>query len=345
MLAPGQENATLESLADEWRELAATSGRGIFQTWEWADAWWRAFGDGRRLALRACRDHDGRLVAVVPLYVARAKGLVLARFLGHGPGDELGPVHVPEHRETAAAALRLAIDELGCDVLLAEQLPGDERWPDLLGVPRWRLEANPALSVPEGGWQAYLEGRSANLRQELKRRSRTLSRAGSVGFRLATETTLERDLDALFALHLARWRGRRTDFADTPFHRDIARRALENGWLRLWILELDARPVAAWHGFQVGTVASYYQAGRDPALDRYGVGTVLLAHSIREALTEGATEYRFGRGAEPFKYRFADQDDGLETVVLARTSRGRAALGVARSVRPLVGLARLIRRG
>jgi hypothetical protein len=53
---------------------------------------------------------------------------------------------------------------------------------------------------------------------------------------------------------------------------------------------------AAWQGFLVGTVCTYYQAGRDPVFDRHSVGFVLMAHSIRSAIAEGAKEYRFGRG-------------------------------------------------
>ena len=94
---------------------------------------------------------------------------------------------------------------------------------------------------------------------------------------------------------------RGSDFHDTAFHRELAREALARGWLRLWLLELDGRPIAAWHGFRVGPVASYYQAGRDPSYERFSVGFVLLAHSIRSAIAEGATEYRFGRGDEPLQ--------------------------------------------
>jgi CelD/BcsL family acetyltransferase involved in cellulose biosynthesis len=137
----------------------------------------------------------------------------------------------------------------------------------------------------------------------------------------------------LFALHRARWGTKRTNFADTPFQRDVARIALARGWLRLWMLELDARPVAAWLGFHVGEVASYYQAGRDPTYDRLSAGFVLLAHSLRAAMDEGAAEYRFGRGAEDFKYRFTSADPGLETVTLARGRAGQAALDAARATR------------
>ena len=325
-------------LEDEWRRLAAESGTSIFGTWEWADAWCDAYGAGHDPALHAVRNEDGTLVAVVPLCVQRRAGLRVIRFVGYGPGDELGPVHGPADLPLAARALQEALAALRWDVAALEQLPGSAGWPNLLDEPVWRREANPVLQLG-GGWSSYLETRSANFRQQLRRRERALAGAGA-RFRAADERTLEADLDTLFALHRARWEGGATDFADHPFHRDVARRALERGWLRLWTLELDGRVVAAWHGFRVGRVVSYYQAGRDPSLARSGVGTVLLAHTIREAMQEGALEYRFGRGAEPFKGRFTSDDAGLETVVRAATVAGHAALAVGRARRAMRRLRR-----
>ena len=259
----------------------------------------------------------------------------MVRFLGHGPGDELGPVHDWGAEEVAAGGLRAALAGLPWDVFFGEQLPGNEAWSQLLRAPTWRREASPALRVPSGGWDEYLASRSANFRQQLARRRRALEGAGAVDFRLADKFSLDRDLDTLFALHRARWGSRRSDFADTGFHRELAHTALARGWLRLWLLELDRRPVAAWHGFQVGGVASYYQAGRDPAYDRYSAGFVLLAHTLRAAIEEGATEYRFGRGSEGFKYRFTRDDPGLETIAIARGPIGHTALGCGRAVRYL----------
>lgn len=316
---------SLDALRDEWRDLAA-SARGIFATWEWADIWWRHFGRGQTLLLHACRDKDGRLTAVLPLYAWRERWPRVIRFLGHGPGDELGPVYAPSNAPLAAAGMRRALEGLDWDVVLAEQLPGQDRWTELLGGRRWRREASPVLSLTKGGWEGFLATRSANFRQQLRSRERRLARAGRVQFRLADASTLERDLDNLFALHGARWGGRRTDFADTPFHRELAAAALDRGWLRLWLLELDGRPAAAWHGFHVDGVASYYQAGRDPAYSGLSIGFLLLAHTIRDAIEEGVCTYGFGRGAEEFKYRFTDEDPGLDTVACARGALGRGML-------------------
>jgi len=334
--------AGFEVVEREWDALAEPAG-GIFATALWNRVWWEHHGADRELLLHVARADDGSLGAVVPLYAWRRHVPRVLRFLGHGPGDELGPVFPTGAAAAAASCLQAVLDTLEWDVFLGEQLQGDQSWPTLLGAHIWRREASPTLALPST-WDGYLAGRSGNFREQLRRREAALARHGVVTTRLADETTLAADLDTLFALHRARWGATPTDFSDTPFHRELAREALDRGWLRVWLLELDGRPVAAWHGFQVGPVASYYQAGRDPSLDRLSVGFVLMAHTIRSAIAEAATEYRFGRGDEGFKSRFATRDPGLETVFRTRGPWG-AVEPAARAARWLRNGARRVGRG
>jgi CelD/BcsL family acetyltransferase involved in cellulose biosynthesis len=328
MTVAGIEPVAIDGIGREWSALPVTS---IFSTFEWSAAWWRHFGAGRTPLLHVARDEEGAVAAVVPLYLWRERPLRVVRFLGHPQGDELGPVG-PAGPAERAAALALALSRIDHDVFVGEQLPGGEDWPSLLHVRRWRREAGPVLRFA-GSWDDYLDTRSANFRGQLRRRERRLQQRYVVRFRLTEdESRLDRDLDALFALHRARW-GARSGFGPEPFHREIARQALGQGRLRLWVVELDGRAAAAWLGFRFGNVESYYQAGRDPAHDADSLGLVLLAHTIRAALDDGVEEYRFLRGSEPYKSRFTAEDPGLETVVASATARGRGAVSAAVAAR------------
>jgi CelD/BcsL family acetyltransferase involved in cellulose biosynthesis len=331
---------SLESVREKWNELAARSSGNVFATWEWNSIWWRHFGEGRRLLATACRAADGSLIAVLPLYLWSARPLRVVRFLGHGAGNELGPISSPGARTAAARALRSTLAMLRCDVFFGEELPADDGWPALLGAKVHRRIGDPMIRLDAKSWDDFLASRSSNLRQQVRRRERNLARDHELRYRLAEDPDrLDQDLDVLFRLHRARWGARKSSFAAAEaFHREFAARAFERGWLRLWFLELDGRPVAAWHGFRFGGIESYYQAGRDPGWTDTPVGFVLLAHSIREALADGMQCYRLGRGATAYKSRFASEDPGLETVVLPRTALGGVGVltgNIARSVRPL----------
>ena len=119
---------------------------------------------------------------------------------------------------------------------------------------------------------------------------------------------------------------------------------MERGWLRLWLLELDDRPVAAWYGFRFAGREFYYQAGRDPEFANLSIGSVLLAHTIRAALNDGVREYRLLRGDESYKYRFASMDPGVETIAYGRGASGKIAVVAGAATRGLKRFPRVLRR-
>jgi CelD/BcsL family acetyltransferase involved in cellulose biosynthesis len=327
-----ERHDSLEALEDDWRELAQRS-ENIFATWEWSSIWWQHFGSGKKMFIVACRDGSGRLIAILPLSQSTKLGLRIIRFLGHGVADELGPICAPADKSAAREFVRDALKQIPWkyDLFLGERLPRSDYWSDALSGTVVRTEESPVLIANGMGWDEYLRSKSSNLRQQVRRRERQLARGHDLRYRLTSDPArLDDDLDTLFALHTARWADTASPFiANNAFHRHFAKRALEKGWLRLWFLELNGTPRAAWYGFRFGDVESYYQSGRDPVWARSSIGFVLLAHTIREALDDGVREYRFLRGGEELKYRFADRDDGLDTIGVSSTLAGRLALGVS----------------
>jgi CelD/BcsL family acetyltransferase involved in cellulose biosynthesis len=324
----------IDPLGGDWSRLAARA-TNIFGTWEWASVWRSHFKRGRPiLTVVISRDED--LIGVVPLYLSRDRLVRVIRVVGSGPGDELGPVRGPGDRADVARALRRALEGIpwGWDVFLGERFPADDAWTDVLGGTLVRSWPSPVLRFDCADWNEFLRSRSRNLRQQISRFERRLRREHRLYYRLSDDADrLDADLDLLFALHRARWQGSSSAFvADEPFHREFAACALERGWLRLWFMELDGTAVAAWYGFRFGGAEFAYQSGREPSLDARSIGFVLHVHSMREALQDGVHEYRFLRGGEAYKSRFANEDGGLVTIGLAQNLMGRAALRTARSL-------------
>lgn len=328
--------AGMDAAREEWEHLAARS-ENVFATWEWASAWWRHCGGDRPLHLLACRDEAGGLRGIWPLYLASRRPLRVVRLVGRDAGDELGPVCAPADRAAlaASAAAALALLEPGWDVLVAEGMPGDEAWDAFPGGTRLSRIPSPVLEIGGMSWDDYFASRSRKFRQQFRRSERQLGEEHELAFRMTEDPAeLERDLTALIELHGRRWGGESSgvfEGAGAELHREFAVTALRRGWLRLWFLEVDGKPVAARLGYVFGGVKVGYQSGRDPSWDRFGVGFLLQAHTIRAAIEEGLREYRFLRGGEGYKDRFANGDRGLETIVLARGLRGRAALAARRA--------------
>jgi CelD/BcsL family acetyltransferase involved in cellulose biosynthesis len=321
----------LEEAREDWERLALATGQP-FATWEWNRIWWRRFGAGRQLYSFSCRDDAGAVRAILPLYVALRRPLTVARFLGYA--DYGAPLCAPADASLTARAMRDATRAPHpARLIFAERLPGD--WGRLLGGARIAKGPDLALPIEGRSWDDILATRSRKPRSRLRRAERRLVEDHGLTFRLASEPDrLPTDMDALFRLHAKRWGEQTTgvfDGARQEFHREFAGVALENGWLRLWFAEIDGEPVAAWYGWRFAGADWHYQGGRDPSWDRFSVGTVLMAHTIRSACEDEMDAYRFLAGAEEYKYRFGAEELGTETRLVgswALTHLGRLALAM-----------------
>ena len=326
----------------EWGRLAEKAGH-VFASREWLTTWWRHFGGGRRVLIASVR--EGRdLVAIVPVDEWRRRGLPVLRLIGHGVSDQLGPVCEPR---IAAAALAAALRALPLRrfVLLAEQLPAGTGFDRIKGATAMYQEQSPVIALDAGTWDEFLAGRSGNFRRQLGRYSRRLDALGAVSFRVVSDPAqLDADFDVLLRLHQLRWGTTPSPFLEAAaFHREFATTALRRGWLRLWILEVDGRPVAASYGFRFKDTESGYQSGRDPSFRESQLGFLLLNRAVREALNDGMREYRLLRGDEAYKVRLATGDPGLETIGLARGAVGRGVLRVTVAARGRsLGLRRML---
>jgi CelD/BcsL family acetyltransferase involved in cellulose biosynthesis len=320
----------LEALAPGWRALAAARGNA-FLTPEWFFAWQRHYGDLAEAAVVVVRRADGRLRGIVPLVEDRSGAVRCMRFCGANLGDHFHPVARPEDelRVAGEAAQLLASQGRRWRTLVLDHVSVDAPWwteivrsaPPALATAAYRGDSLPFIDLRGQTWDSYMASRSRNVRSQIRRKTRRLEREHGAAFRRTREAAkLNRDLDALFALHDARWRALGGSTLSTErsraFHRDFAATALERGWLRLWFLEVDSEPVAAWYGWRLGGRYSYYQAGFSPRWGRFSVGLVLLAHTMRSAVDEGVEEYDLLRGAEAYKARFATAERLVHTVVV-----------------------------
>lgn len=311
------------SLEKEWNALLAASPTNApFLRHEWFRAWWKAFGRGRRLALLAVRSADDTLVAMAPLMEERGFRVgIPCRIWTSMSNDHscrfdflIGPVSDEARvRIVEALAAYLAQRTPRVHLLELQDLPADSPFLALLLPVARRLGQKtglrPGLETPivpiEGTWPAYYESVSGHLRRNLRRRRRQLEEQGKVETVCVTGDARSggpaRLIDHLregFRIEAMAWKGSagtaiRENEAWAGFYQAWAETAAERGWLRLYFLKLNGRPIAFYFTLVYGQKLYYLKLGYDPAYARYSPGILLHQEILAAAFDERLAELDF----------------------------------------------------
>jgi CelD/BcsL family acetyltransferase involved in cellulose biosynthesis len=300
---------TLNGIVRDWNELWQRDPNATpFQSPHWLMPWWRVFGTDE-LFVVAGRE-NGRLDALAPLTILRDEdsGESLGIFIGSGNTDYLDVLLAPE---AVPSGLFEAMTRDGvCQMWDLQQLrPGS---PILVAdsPPGWMAndaEQEPCLvlSIENAGGELQ-NLLSTHARKKLRYYLRSLERDATIAFEQPTNETLDAFVDALFALHAARWKERDLPgmLADEPvqdFHRQVARAMFDAGALRMYALRRNGAIIAIFYGFAHHGTVHYYLSGYDPAFEKWSIGGVIVAHALEQAVREGAHTFDFLRGAEDYK--------------------------------------------
>jgi CelD/BcsL family acetyltransferase involved in cellulose biosynthesis len=181
-------------------------------------------------------------------------------------------------------------------------------------------------------WDAYLGARPGTLRETIRRKLRRAEQGGSVFSVIDAAASIENGIAAYEAVYARSWK------EPEPFPRfnpALMRAAAAEGSLRLGLLEISGKPVAAqfWVVHRGG--ATVLKLAHDDAFKTASPGTVLTALMIRRLMeVDGVTRLDFGRGDDPYKQGWARERRQRIGVVFANPRR---AAGLALIVRHAAG--------
>ncbi|MEE9299311.1 MAG: GNAT family N-acetyltransferase [Acidimicrobiia bacterium] len=340
----------LMSLGAEWDDLLAASGTvRPFLTWAWVRAWLATVGSAVDLEIVTARDpDDGTLLGVAPFFVETNRKLGVAirrlRLVGNGPAapDHLDLLVRTDAPHAAEALWNAVIEDRRWDLLDFDGVASGGNLARL--VLRRRGDSTEPIDCPylplEGGWEAVRGRFGRNHRQNLGRYTRKLDAESALPvseWMVATPADLEATFDRLVTMHQAvrSTKGQPGVFADpsvVEFLRMAAHGFLETGRLRMWRLDVGDDPIAVVWCIRAGDSVVFYTTGFDRRWARFGPGRRIMARAIRGAIDEGATEFDFLRGDEPYKRSWGTQIRRDVRIRRPSGPKGRL-LSAARSIR------------
>lgn len=319
--------AAFETLAAEWRELAAGDpSAGVFHTPQYLATWWAEFADS--LALTVVEVRDGPALRGIAALALAPDGTL--RFLGDSATtDYLGPVAAGEDREMIAGVVLEEASRLDWNTFQLDGLAADSGWAEaFVGaakasgflVDEHAQDACPRVTIP-GTYEDYLSLLPAKLRHEILRKARRLERdAGPFEVRLSTEAGLDDDLERFFSMHRSSDgpKGRFMHEGMAAFFGGFAWMLFSQGWLRLAFLEVNGEAWAGAYCYAHRDVWGVWNSAYDHRRRQHGPGMVLVGECLRLAAAEGCGSFDFLRGTEGYKYRFGAVDVPLVQLVVSR---------------------------
>lgn len=308
---------------EHWALWRADPRATPFQSPAWLDAWWAHLGDGERVDVVA-RDDDGRPIAALPSFVWQKGGVRRLVPLGAGHSDYSDAL-IDGGVADALDRLWVELEQERWDEVLLPDLRADS--PLLGALPTgWQAadeqhEVCPVLAIPADG--NVLAALTKSQRRKIVHDRHRADHLGGVEAQFAGPGEIDEALDALFALHAARWgaAGEPGVLADPrvqAFHRQATPALAAAGLLRLAVVRHDGKIVAVLLGFGDGRRGYSYINGVEFTPGQ-SFGTIAFAHLIEGTAAEGAKSFHFLRGEEPYKYGWGAQP----TATIRRTIRRR----------------------
>jgi len=157
------------------------------------------------------------------------------------------------------------------------------------------------LAVANRSYDAYFATLPGQLRSTLKRRQRRLTAAGDwkVTIHSAPGPALETAIADFDAVYRASWK---TPEPHPRFIPELCRRAAAMGWLRLGILDLNGRALAAQLWLHCAGRSMIYKLAYDQTFAEFSAGSLLTAALMRHAIDrDGAVEIDYLSGDDAYK--------------------------------------------
>jgi CelD/BcsL family acetyltransferase involved in cellulose biosynthesis len=187
----------------------------------------------------------------------------------------------------------------------------------------------PVVTLREPSFDAWLGGKSANFRGQMRRLRRQFAAAGGTS-RLTTDATLQRDVASFVRLHADRWEGRGSSNLVQlgerlpAFLDDMGQALLPSERFRLRMLELDGEPISAQVFLAAGQAVLYLNGGWDERHAKLKPSMLGLLDTVEATFAHGGRRLNLGPGEQAYKQRFADGNDPIGWNILVPPGHRRA---------------------
>lgn len=309
----------LEGFRPIWNSLAEKQGPyRMFLSYDWFRIWLEHFlGRNKLLILFLYKENE--IVAIAPFLIKRErfKGLITSkielmgnvyspfRYFLINEGDDRG-------KETALSYILgfLLKKCKGWNVLDLYAIPQENNWFRLVMTTVRQMGLKYSDYLCFGDW--YLDGIKYsgseyfnNLPQKIKKDilycKRRLEKMGLCAFKLIREgDNIDDNMDLYYEVYKKSWQ--KKERVGPNFHRDFAKVAIKNDWLRLGFLSFNDSPIASQFWVSNNGTAYILKTVYDQEYKKYSPGKILTSEMMKYVIdTDGVNVIDYVQGDEAYK--------------------------------------------
>ncbi len=251
----------------------------------------------------------GMALAALPVRLVREHASTRAESLTNYYSAFFKPaIHLDASAEDLAVALKQILSD-GRSIGSFRLSPMDPEAPEfakllqafrLAGLPAFRFFCfgNWYLKVDQD-WVTYLKSRSGTLRNTIKRLGKRLANDGGTLELVTGGDRLPAAIDAYQSVYAASWKGTEPYPEFVP---GLAQWTAARGWLRLGVVRLNDKPIAAQLWMVANGRAEIYKVAYHQDYQAYAPGTLLTAMLMEHALdTDKVNEVDYLIGDDAYK--------------------------------------------
>lgn len=339
----------LETLHDEWRELAIRTHADFYLWPDWFAVWWKHFGQGCSLACITIRK-DGVLSGVLPFCLETI-------WLGPLPVRTARLAGIDPH----CIVFRLPVEsDIGDDILqesltyllkdkarhaisftpvseisqLATYIQKAKHFAPPVSLRNESIGSHVVFELP-ASFEDFLKRLSKKRRAQFRRDLRALSEQYEMQDQVLFPNG--EDFQGFVDFHNHQWQsvGRGGHFCDWPgsvdFYQELANTPGPKGHLQLHELTGNKGPLATQFSLVAGPTCHWRLPARctDPQAERLSIGKVGLLLMIKQLIADGVELIEAGTGEYDYKISYGGKNVSLNRVIVCPdTVTGRFRLSL-----------------
>lgn len=172
-------------------------------------------------------------------------------------------------------------------------------------------------------FEEYWSQRESKLKNTVIRKQRKIDKVGSAKFSIASSHTLESSIEDYLKIYNKSWKPSENYPEFVP---ELARVFQRSSMLRMGLIHLDDKPIAAQVWIVCANTAYIYKLAYDPEHSQYSAGTLLTYNLLQHVIeNDGVDTVDFLTGDDPYKSQWMTHRRPLYALKIANPRRFQGA--------------------